>query len=78
MNFYNIRGSAFTDFGAVWDNKHSFYDTENDKLKDLKLSFGFGPRVNMGYFVLKFDTAWQTDLHKIYKAKLYISLSEDF
>ncbi len=76
MMFYNIRGSAFTDFGTVWDDKLTL--TQNGVLKDLKLTFGFGPRVNLGYFVLKMDTAWETDLDKVSKPHFYFSLSENF
>jgi len=48
------------------------------KLNDIKLGYGFGPRLNLGYFVLKFDIAWLTDLSKISKPMYYLSLSEDF
>ncbi len=76
MNLYYIRGSAFTDFGAVWDKKHSFM--VDGRLNELKLTFGAGPRINFGYFVIKMDVAWQTDLERVSKGRFYISLSEDF
>ncbi len=78
LYFQQIRGSIFVDMGSVWeeDEKLRFY--ENDRLKDLKLGFGFGPRLNMGYFVLKFDIAWHTDLYDFSKPSYYISLAPDF
>jgi len=32
----------------------------------------------MGYFVLKFDVAWLTDLSRVSKPYYYLSLTEDF
>lgn len=78
MYFYQIRGSMFIDAGSIWDENVNLKLTENDKLKDLKLSFGFGPRLNLGYFVLKFDVAWNTDLENFSKPAYYISLTPDF
>ena len=64
--------------GSVWDKDEKLRFYENDRLKDLKLGFGFGPRLNMGYFVLKFDIAWHTDLYDFSKPSYYISLAPDF
>ncbi len=74
----NIRGSAFIDAGAVWDDTDRFRGAENGLLQDIKMGYGFGPRLNLGYFVLKFDVAWQTDLSDISKPNYYLSLTEDF
>jgi len=73
-----IRGSAFVDMGAVWDDTEKFRGAIDGRLEDLKLGYGFGPRINLGYFVLKLDLAWQTDLSRISKPQIYLSLSEDF
>jgi len=78
MYFYQIRGSAFIDAGSIWDENEYLKLTDNEKLKDLKLSVGFGPRLNLGYFVLKFDVAWNTDLEIFSKPAYYISLTPDF
>jgi hypothetical protein len=74
----NIRGSAFVDAGAVWDKDDKFRGSIDGRLEDLKLGYGFGPRLNLGYFVLKLDIAWLTDLSNISKPQVYLSLSEDF
>ncbi len=74
----NIRGSAYVDAGAVWDRDRHFRGTIDGKLEDIKLGYGFGPRLNIGYFVLKLDVAWLTDLSRISKPQVYLSLSEDF
>ncbi|MCK4956144.1 MAG: BamA/TamA family outer membrane protein [Candidatus Cloacimonetes bacterium] len=73
----NIRGSAFVDVGTVWDDSMlKLYDT--GRFEDLKVGFGFGPRINLGYFVLKFDIAWNTNLGEFSRPSYYLSLSPDF
>ena len=74
----SIRGSAYVDAGAVWDKDKHFRGAIDGKLEDIKLGYGFGPRFNLGYFVLKLDVAWLTDLSRISKPQIYLSLSEDF
>ena len=76
--FYNIRGSAFVDLGSVWETDHEFKPFDDYKLNDLKMGLGFGPRLNLGYFVLKFDIAWNTDLETAGKPVYYFSLLPDF
>jgi hypothetical protein len=78
LMFYNLRGSAFIDAGAVWEDNEDFIGMKDDTLQDIKVGIGFGPRFNLGYFVLKFDIAWNTDLVDISKPSFYLSLSPDF
>ncbi|MCL2063482.1 MAG: hypothetical protein FWG98_03790 [Candidatus Cloacimonetes bacterium] len=73
----NIRGSVFTDIGSVWDNE-DFRGMEDSKLKDIKLGFGFGPRLNLGFIVLRMDMAWTSDFVNHSKPSIYILLAEDF
>jgi outer membrane translocation and assembly module TamA len=51
---------------------------KDEQLNDLKLGFGFGPRFNMGYFVLKLDIAWNSNLNRTSKPTVYFSLLPDF
>jgi len=74
----SIRGSVFADFGGVWNDNKTFRVIEDDRLRDMKLGFGFGPRMNIGIAVLKFDIAWLTDLISTAKPTYYLSLTEDF
>ncbi|MBN1949486.1 MAG: BamA/TamA family outer membrane protein, partial [Candidatus Cloacimonetes bacterium] len=76
--FYSIRGSIFADVGAVWNDTNDFQPMHKDRFKDLVMGFGFGPRINLTYFVLKFDVAWHTNLIQISKPSFYLSLSPDF
>lgn len=78
MTIGNIRGSIFADVGSVWNKSEGFKGMDNSKLNDLKLGFGFGPRMNIGYFILKFDVAWSSDLVKHGKPTYYFSINEDF
>lgn len=75
---FGIRGSAFIDIGAVWDDEADFTIYKDEKLQDLKMGFGFGPRLNVGYFIVKLDIAWSTDLEYASSPTYYISLSPDF
>lgn len=73
-----IRGSIFTDLGTVWNSNDGFKGAQNGRLKDIKMGFGFGPRFNMGFIIIKLDIAWQTDLVTHGKPKYFLSLNEDF
>ncbi|MBM4399252.1 MAG: BamA/TamA family outer membrane protein, partial [Candidatus Cloacimonetes bacterium] len=74
----SIRGSFFADLGGIWDNNSDFRGYKKNKLEDLYLGFGYGPRINIGFTVLKLDFAWLTDFVSISKPSYYLSLTEDF
>jgi outer membrane protein assembly factor BamA len=78
MTISNLRGSLFSDIGAVWDPGEPFRGGRDGTLEDVKMGFGFGPRLNIGYFVLKFDIAWNTNLSKHGKPTYYLTLNPDF
>ena len=77
LTITSIRGSVFTDIGGVWNDSY-FRGMENERLHDLKMGYGFGPRLNIGFAVLKFDVAWRTDLVNNSRPAYYFSLTEDF
>jgi len=74
----NIRGSIYTDVGSVWNDTESWQGIDKGHLNDLIMGFGMGPRLNMGYFVLKMDVAWTTDWYDTSRPTYSISISEDF
>jgi len=74
----NIRGSIFAELGTVFDDFDNFQPFDGSKLKDLRLGYGFGPRLDLGYVILALDVTWLTDLETNSKPTFYISLSEDF
>lgn len=74
----NIRGGLFADLGTVFDDFEDFRGVNNGQLEDLRLGYGFGPRLDLGYVILRLDIAWLTDLTKSSKPTYFLSLSEDF
>ena len=76
-----ITGAIFWDMGAAWDEDSEFkggISTGSNRLNDIKAAFGYGARVNLGFLLLKFDTAWRTDLYKTSKPRYYFSLGAEF
>ncbi len=76
------RGVIFTDLGFVSDDLSTFKGARGSggyRLEDIKMSIGTGFRLNIGYFVLKTDIAWRTDLAGIsQKPEYYFTLSTEF
>jgi Tol biopolymer transport system component len=82
LAFQNIQGVLFTDIGTVWTNnkKLQFFQNVDGHLqtKDLLIGMGFGTRIFLLYFPLKFDVAWSYDMNRFSRPKFYISLGADF
>ena len=83
LGLQNIRGAFFTDIGSAW-YYHDFKGANSrgsalPQLNDIFMGYGFGARLNLGMFVLRFDAAWSTDLVTTSpKPKYYISLGPEF
>ncbi len=82
MTFTRGRGVIFTDLGFVSNDLSRFKGADTDggfHLQDLKLSFGTGFRLNVGYFVLRSDIAWRTNLAEVsQKPEYYFTMSTEF
>jgi outer membrane protein assembly factor BamA len=82
IEFGGIRGVAFLDGGAVapWRTGRSFHlwDRTQAKFDDLKLGVGFGARVTLSYFLLKFDFAWPLSTTDDSGWKFILGLGTDF
>lgn len=82
MTFTRGRGVIFTDLGFVSDDLKTFKGADTAggyKLKDIRMSIGTGFRLNIGFFILKTDIAWRTDLSSIsQKPEYYFTLSTEF
>jgi hypothetical protein len=82
MTLSNIRGALFADVGTAFNDVRRWQGADADdgyRLKDIKLGFGIGFRLNLGYFVLKEDTAWRTDLWGISQHPMhYLTLGAEF
>lgn len=68
---FNIGGTAFYDVGLAWDNDldpgldiDDPVLVKDGRFNDLRADFGFGSYFNMGFLLLNFQFAWQTDMKK--------------
>ncbi|MCD4847834.1 MAG: hypothetical protein K8R76_06555 [Candidatus Aegiribacteria sp.] len=82
ITFRNGRGVLFIDLGCAFNDISSFHGASTAggyHLEDLKMGIGIGYRINLGYFVLKHDIAWRTDLRGISrKPENHITLGAEF
>jgi hypothetical protein len=82
IEFGGIRGVAFLDGGMVapWRTGRSFrlWDGTQGGLDDLKLGVGFGARVTLSYFLLKFDFAKPLSSTSDKSWKFILGLGADF
>lgn len=68
LGFQNIRGVVFMDVGSAWYGDEPFEPASFKAQGLVQLNkeqaaagFGFGARLNMGFFLIKYDLAWKTD-----------------
>ncbi len=82
MTIGYVTGNIFFDMGSTWeDDKFKGGTSQNGpaRLQDIKSSFGFGIRANLGIFVLRYDLAWRTDFNDVSAhPRNYFSLGADF
>ncbi|MFO7890485.1 MAG: hypothetical protein R6V04_09110 [bacterium] len=76
LGLQNIRGALFMDMGSAWtDNSswHPFGDSFGfmPKFDDIFGGFGIGTRLNLGFFLIKYDIAWSTNLRKTLSGPVY-------
>lgn len=72
-----VNGAVFVDAGNAWDR--------GDQMESIPLptkiygGIGFGLRVNLGIFVLRYDRAWKTDWNHYVKNPInYFSLGAEY
>lgn len=82
LTFRNGRGVFFMDLGTAFNDVSSFRGASTDggfHLQDLKMGIGLGYRFNLGYFLLKHDIAWRTDIRGISQKPVnYFTLGAEF
>ena len=87
MIFGNIRGHAFMDIGAAWDKSSEFSSKDwPTRYGDLNLgnyspiimTSGLGTKINLGYFLLKIEAAWDKNENGYSKPQWYFSLGPDW
>lgn len=71
----NVMGSLFVDYGGAWSESK-----DRNPFAELGLGMGYGWRLNLGIFVLKYSRAWtvqgMADKHKA--PRTYWSLGSEF
>ncbi|NUM78056.1 BamA/TamA family outer membrane protein, partial [candidate division KSB1 bacterium] len=82
-----LSAATFADFAGSWGLevpglvKETFqpFSTQGGfHLQDLRAAIGVGARLNLGYFMLKYEVAWPTDIREISKPRYMFSLGTDF
>ncbi|MBN1351264.1 PD40 domain-containing protein [candidate division KSB1 bacterium] len=87
IGFQNIRGALFADLGSAWYDDESyqpFLKTGSGGVRlnpeYIMMGYGLGTRMNLGFFILRFDIAWTSDWTSAGskpKAKYYFSLGAE-
>ena len=87
MIFGNIRGHAFVDIGAAWDNPDEFSSkiwpsrygpNVSGNYSPWVSTAGLGTKINLGYFLLKIEMAWDRNSNGYSKPQWYFSLGPDW
>jgi Tol biopolymer transport system component len=82
INLGGINGVLFTDAATTWEDGHSpqfFSNVDGLRTKDLHLAFGFGARVNLGYFILRYDYAREHQLKGgVSKPRHFVTFGAEF
>ena len=80
--FGNIQGVLFVDAGASWNDKLQFTKTNPvtgvKKFDDFIMGYGMGIRLNIGFTILRLDTAWDYTPRGSSRPQYYLSLGTDF
>ena len=84
FGFQNVRGAIFMDIGSAWSDDGSWKPFASGEsvgffsLEDIKAGFGIGARMNLGFFLLKYDVAWPTNFDHTGKAVHYFTMGAEF
>ena len=85
--FGNIRGHVFMDLGAAWDSPDEFstntwpskYGSNNiGDYSPWVMTSGIGVKINLGYFLLRVESAWDRNPNGFSKPQWYFSLGPDW
>ncbi|MCX7785486.1 MAG: BamA/TamA family outer membrane protein [candidate division WOR-3 bacterium] len=77
IDIKNIRGVTFFDAGIAFNDPVVIYRSDSG-FEDLKLGFGAGLRVQISYFILRFDFAKPLSQTPNRNWKFYFSIGTDF
>jgi hypothetical protein len=72
-----IGGVMFFDMGGAWGHAPRFF--ADGALDEVAAGFGFGARLGLGYFALKYDWAQRTDIERrVGDSMSYFTIGVDF
>ncbi len=76
------------DIGAAWDRSSEFSDISNwperygnnvsNTYSPWVTTIGLGTKINLGYFLLRIETAWDKNISGYSKPQWYFSLGPDW
>lgn len=81
MNFGGINGVAFIDGASAWTKGNPrFFSSEGGlHTEGARLAFGFGARLNLGYFILRYDYAREHHIDRgLSKPRHFLTFGADF
>lgn len=83
INLGGINGVLFADAASAWDESREpqFFTSRGGGLRtrDMHLAYGFGARVNLGYFILRYDYAREHQLEAgISKPRHFVTFGSEF
>ncbi len=79
--FTNVGGTLFYDVGAAWfnDDVHFIrHSVDYLQFNDLKADYGFGMYFNLGFLLLNFQFAWQTDMRTTGDSQFHFFIGPTF
>ncbi len=79
LSIWGLRGVMFADLGAAWNEEfRGVARTDAVRFQDIKASYGIGARMRFGYFVLRYDLAWPTDLQTTGEPVSHFAIGAEF
>jgi hypothetical protein len=81
MNFGGINGVAFIDGASAWTKSNPrFFSSEGGfHTEGARFAFGFGARMNLGYFILRYDYAREHRIERgLSKPRHFLTFGADF
>ncbi|MBI1799213.1 MAG: PD40 domain-containing protein [Candidatus Eisenbacteria bacterium] len=82
IGVFNMRGAAFTDFGAVWNHNDPlrFWQVNGGhyRLGSPLMGFGFGVRSSAFFLIMKLDVAWHTDFDFVSRPRWLFTIGPEF
>jgi len=83
LRISNIQGALFCDLGVAWNAGTTVrllnWNGLLPAFEDIRSGIGLGARMNLGFFILRFDVAWKNTLNAISgKPRWYIALGPEF